>query len=181
MSEQKWYLGTIKGTKQRVYLYDFEWECEWYWAGGYIGNKSFHAHFDGCFLDVPDSRGHPLGNFFDPWTKPTDYLKEEDIVRLDNGAAVWSDLGTFLDNPQYNPKQWWRIKDLFKQFYALKKAAEVFQYGGHCTSNGRTEAELDKDMAAKINKHIETVIIPLIRQVLNEPMGIARAIEKTFK
>ena len=62
MTEKKWFLGYLKGTKKSVYLKDFEWECDWYWGGGYIGNSSFHAHFDGAFLKVPDIRGHCLNS-----------------------------------------------------------------------------------------------------------------------
>lgn len=167
MNETKWYLGKIKGTQERVYLTDFEWACGWYWAGGYIGNYNFHAHFDGAFLDVPDIRGHVLGNFVTPWTHLEDYQKKTAKV-MRNGCAVWEPLSFFLDDAQYNENEWWRIKDLFKQFYTLQKAAEVFQYGGHCTGTGRNPLELNKEMAAQINKHIETVVIPEIRRVMNK-------------
>jgi hypothetical protein len=161
----KWFLGSTKGSRpENVYLRDFSWECNWYWSGGLIGNSNFSAHFDGAFLDVPDIRGHALGNFITPWTKNP----PADSIVINNGCSVWEDLSTFLDNPQYNTNQWWRIKDLFKQFYTLRHAAEVFQYGGHCTSDKRNPAELNKEMADKINKHIETVIIPEIRKSLNK-------------
>ena len=161
MAKQKWYLGKIKNTHQRVYLEDFSFECGWYWGGGYIGNSQFHCHFDGCFLDVPDLRGHPLGNFCTPWNK------SEGATVITNGSACWESLGFFLDDAQYSEKEWWRIKDLFKQFYALKKAAEVFQYGGNCSSYGRSKEEICKDKANLMNQHIETVIIPAIRDALN--------------
>ena len=167
MSERKWYLGNLKGTTEKVYLKDFSWDCGWYWSGGYVGNDNFHCNFDGCFLDAPDIRGHPLGNFVTPWTPKREYEGGERKV-ISNGAAVWENLGFFLDNPQYTTKEWWRIKDLFKQFYRLKEAAEVFQYGGHCTSDGRSEQEINPEMAKAINKHIETVVIPLIRKVMDK-------------
>lgn len=167
--KKRWYLGKTKrnlyGFATRVYLEDFTWDCGWYWGGGYVGNKNFGAHFDGCFLDVPDSRGHPLGAFFDPWTRRPDTVA--DFVILKNGAAVWEDLNFFLDNAQYTSNEWWRIKDLFKQFYALRTAAEVFQYGGHCSSGNRRPAEINKEMAATINKHLEEVVIPAIRDALD--------------
>ena len=50
-----------------------------------------------------------------------------------------------------------------KQFYAYREAAECFTHGGNYTSDGATEAEIDTDMAAKINKHIKDVIIPEVR------------------
>lgn len=150
------------GTRRAVYLQGFKWDCGWYWGGGYIGNKDFHAHFDGAFLDVPDIRGHSLGNFVTPWQKLEEYQKGSAVV-ITNGASIWEDVGTFLDDsPKHISENWWRIKDLFKQFYALKESAEVFQHGGHCTPKGRTDKEIDAGMAEKINLHIATVIIPEI-------------------
>lgn len=171
---RKWYLGVLKdrprgGHKKNwgVWLEDFRWECDWYWAGGYIGNDQMHCHFDGCFLDIPDQRGHPLGNFVTPWMPKREHENADTRRVIDSGAAVWKDLGFFLNDPQYTPAEWWRIKDLFKQFYALKEAAEVFHYGGHCTSEGRSSGEIVPRMATAINKHIETVIIPQVRLAMN--------------
>lgn len=154
------YLGRTKGTfPQNIYLRDFEWACGWYWSGGWI-KGGLHCHFDGCFLEVPDGRGHPLGSFGTPWDK-----NKENTV-MSNGCAVWEPLSFFLDDAQFDENTWWRIKDLFRQFYTLSKAAEVFQYGGHCSATGRTEAEINPAMAGGINAHIETVIIPEIRKIM---------------
>jgi len=167
MAKQSWYLGKTKGPRpERIYLRDFSWDCDWYWGGGYIGNKNFHTHFDGCFLNRPDSRGHSLGPFYDPWTKAPEHVKDPQVIS--NGASVWESLDFFLDDAQYDKDQWWRIKDLFKQFYAMRAAAEVFHLGGHCSSKGRTEKETNPFMEAVLNKHIETVIIPAIRKALDK-------------
>lgn len=170
MDKKRWYLGMTKkaryGSKERAYLEGFEWAFGLYWSGGGISTVHSWSHFDDCFLSSIDSRGHSLGHFYDHWTKLPDYLKESGVTRINNGASVWEPLSTFLDDPQYDERQWGRIKDLFIQFYRLRDAAEVFQHGGHCTSEGRTEKELVKEMADKINKHIEEVIIPEIEIAL---------------
>ena len=161
------------GSREPVYLEGFKWDCGWYWGGGYIGNKNFHAHFDGAFLDTPDIRGHVLGNFVTPWTKLEDYRKDGAVV-VSNGCSVWEDITTFLDDvPPHISANWWRIKDLYKQFYALRQAADVFQYGGHCSDQGRTEAELNKDQARAINLHIAQVIIPEICKALDKDQAQA--------
>lgn len=166
----KWLLGYLKGScPEPVMLEDFSWDCGWYWSGGYIGNRNFHAHFDGAFLDTPDIQGHCLGNFITPWTKLPDHIKSGDCVVLRNGAAIWEPLSLFLADAQYDERAWWRIKDLFKQFYCLRNTAEVFQYGGHCTPVSRNATEIDLVMARNINKHIETVIIPEVRKALTKP------------
>lgn len=160
---KKVYIGKTKpefGLSERIFLYDFEWSCNWYWSGGYIGNKNIHCHFDGCFLNVPDVRGHPLGNFVTPWNKT------ENSIVIQNGCSVWEDVSTFLDDAAFDKNQWYRIKDLFKQFYTLKSAAEVFLYGGHISSEDRSEKEINPEMARTINLHIQDVIIPEIRTIV---------------
>ena len=55
--------------------------------------------------------------------------------------------------------QWWIIRDLFKQAYALKEAAEVYQYGGHQTTRpGITDCIKNLEMAALIDKDLEIVL-----------------------
>jgi hypothetical protein len=167
-NKKRWYLGRTKlenyGEVRNVYLEDFTWDCGWYWGGGYIHvGKSAFCHFDGCFLDVPDIRGHCLGNFVTPWSN-----KAGTIVK--NGCSIWAPIELFLtDVPSHISRKWWRIKDLYKQFYILRQAAEVFQYGGHCSSEGRLPAEIDLERAKSLNTHLETVIISAIREIMATP------------
>jgi hypothetical protein len=151
----KVYLGRTRSKPTlAVYLNGFDWACGWYWGGGGVATADIWAHFDGCFLNPIDERGHPLGNFVSPWKN------------LKNGCSVWEDLGTFLNFPQFTPKEWWRIKDLYKQFYIYQKAAEAFQHGGNCNSDNRNPAEINPIYAEAINRHIEMVIIPEIKKAL---------------
>ena len=160
----------LNGLREPIYLEGFKWDCGWYWGGGYLGNRNMHTHFDGCFLETPDIRGHSLGRFVTPWTKRPEYYKtdaEWPRVVVSNGCSIWEDINTFLDDvPKHIQENWWRIKDLYKQFYIYKSAAEAFKHGGHCTSSGRKPAEINADHAALINNHIETVIIPEIMKAL---------------
>ena len=65
--------------------------------------------------------------------------------------------------------QWWIIRDLFMQAYALKESAEVYQYGGHQTSKpGITDCIKNLEMAAQINKDLETVLNKVWDFLLNE-------------
>ena len=165
MKQQSIYLGSTKadfGRPEMIFLHDFEWSCDWYWEGGYLGNRNLHCHFDGCFLNVPDIRSHPLGCFITPWSKKPEFF--DNPVVISNGCSIWEDLSTFLDKPAFDKDDWWRVKDLFKQFYRLRDAAEVFLYGGHCTDKRRTEAEINPEMARTINLHLQNVIIPEIRK-----------------
>lgn len=65
--------------------------------------------------------------------------------------------------------QWWIIRDLFRQAYALKAAAEVYQYGGHQTTRpGITDCIKNLEMAALINKDLEIVLDKVWDFIVNE-------------
>lgn len=131
-------LGRSKEQGSAVWLYDFSYDCDWYWGGGYLGNNNLHYHLESYMKK---------GMSFHETLKA-------DFKGLDEKLDLW------------------RFCDLFIQFYAYKKAAECFQYGGHQTSRGRTEAEINKTMADRINSHIKNVIIPEIYKVVGHEKAI---------
>ena len=142
------YLGIDKETGYKVYLNGFNWDCGWYWGGGYLSYYNrcvrenyikIHTHFDNVFL-------------------------EQKLIN--NSYAIWKPLSYFLDKEAFTESEWWHIKDLYKQFYIYMQAAEAFQYGGHCTNKDRSDKETNLDMASKINDHIEYVIIPEVKKAL---------------
>lgn len=56
-------------------------------------------------------------------------------------------------------KEWWVIRDLFKQAYALVAAAEVYRFGGRQTSlPGVTDILKNSEMAATINADLQKVL-----------------------
>lgn len=42
-------LGRSKEYHSTIYLYDFSWDCDWYWGGGYLGNNNCHYHLNSYF------------------------------------------------------------------------------------------------------------------------------------
>jgi len=65
--------------------------------------------------------------------------------------------------------QWWIIRDLYTQAYALKGAAEVYQYGGHqITKEGITDCIKNLEMATKINADLEIVLNKVWDFIINE-------------
>ena len=132
----KLYLGKDK-FDQRIYLYPFSWDCNWYWGGGCLGNTNLHFHFK----SFNRKQNGEACNFFDGY---------KDCIVSDN---------------QLTDDQLWRLCDLMRQFYAHKESAECFNYGGGYTSDGRTENEYNPELAVAINKHIEKNIIPEVYKV----------------
>jgi hypothetical protein len=54
---------------------------------------------------------------------------------------------------------WWVIRDLYKQAYALKEAAATYQHGGHLTHRaGVTDIIKDKEVADRLNKDLGTIL-----------------------
>lgn len=68
------------------------------------------------------------------------------------GHEVFSECN-FTDN------DWWVIRDMFVQAYALKKCAEVYRHGGHQTSKaGVTDTILSTDMCTRLNSDLEITL-----------------------
>lgn len=61
--------------------------------------------------------------------------------------------------PVLTQEEWWLVRDLFIQAYALKKAAEVYRYGGHQTSEpGITDMIRDDEMCKRLNEDLRKVL-----------------------
>lgn len=128
-------LGKIKagaGTfadGENVWLDKHSWECSWYWGFGYVGNKNCHFHFD-SLLYIKDGKG-----------------------------SVKYTASELFETTNISDKDWWVLRDLFTQAYALKKAAEVYQYGGHQTSRpGVTDLIRNKEFADLLNADLKKVL-----------------------
>jgi hypothetical protein len=64
-----------------------------------------------------------------------------------------------FDRTNIADKEWWVIRDLFVQAYALQKAAEVYRYGGHQTSlAGVTDIIKNPEIAKQLNADLEKVL-----------------------
>lgn len=128
-------LGKMKsdaGTSadgENVWLTKHEWQCGWYWGFGYLGNKNCHFHFD-SLLYIKDGKG--------------------------SVKYCASDL---FESTNISDKEWWVMRDLFVQAYALQKAAEVYRNGGHqSTLAGVTDLIKDADIAKRLNADLEKVL-----------------------
>lgn len=136
--EEKVLLGRIRddidcsASGEFIWLSKHKWDCGWYWGFGYVGNKNCHFHFD-HLLYVRDSKG--------------------------NGALLASELFT---ETCISDADWWVIRDLMVQAYALKAAAEVYRYGGRQTTlQGVTDLIRSPDMAKTLNDDLERVLTKL--------------------
>ena len=88
----------------------------------------------------------------------------DSLIRGEHNVNKIFDKGTPITQ-----SQWWIIRDLFKQAYALQKAAEVYQYGGHQTTKpGITDCIKNLEMAALINKDLKIVLNKVWDFLLNE-------------
>jgi hypothetical protein len=129
-------LGKLKGNAgtgvadgENIWLEKHNWSCGWYWGFGYLGNKNCHFHFN-SLLHIKDGKG--------------------------SVKYCASDL---FESTKISDKEWWVIRDLFVQAYALQKAAEVYQYGGHqATKPGLTDIIKNQERADQINADLAKVL-----------------------
>lgn len=54
--------------------------------------------------------------------------------------------------------QWWILRDLFKSAYALRDAAEAYQYGGHQTSEAGPYRIIDQIKANSLNTDLRKLL-----------------------
>ena len=117
-------LGQFKGG-EFVWLEVPKWDCEWYWAFGYLetytNNKNPHLSRD------INSHQHVDGVIFKPAAGSGRYIHH------------------FNDSPDFeatvlDEKESWVLADLFKQYYTLKSYAEIL-HQGHSNISGDPAAQ----------------------------------------
>jgi len=75
---------------------------------------------------------------------------------LDNSNHCASEL---FEQTNISDNEWWVVRDLFIQAYALQKAAEVYRHGGHnSTLVGVTDQIKDLDLAKRLNADLEKIL-----------------------
>lgn len=131
-------LGNIKShahtfvENEPIWLEKHRWDCGWYWAFGYIGNSEHHAHFD-SLLHIKDSK--------------------------DSKGEIKYMASKLFKTTNITDEEWWVIRDLFVQAYALQKAAEVYRRGGNQTARpGVTDIIVNKARADQINADLAKVL-----------------------
>ena len=121
--------GSQIADGENLYLDKHDWACGWYWSFGYVGNARCHFHFNSLL-----------------------YIKNSKNEVLTNASELFS-------HTQITDDEWWVIRDLFVQAYALQKAAEVYRHGGHQTTlEGTTDLIRSPDKAKALNDDLERVL-----------------------
>jgi len=111
-----------------IYLSEHSWDCDWYWGFGYLGNKDCHFHI----YSLIDHPGH-----YDP---------------------EWHQVDKHFDETWLTQDQWWILRDLFIQAYAIRKCADSMLYGGHQTNKAEIHGIRSKSLNNELNGHLETLL-----------------------
>lgn len=77
------------------------------------------------------------------------------------------DITKVLTDTKLNQQDWDNIMDLFKQAYALKNAAKIYQYGGHISTNEVTKVVRSEEIARQLNNDLEKILDRLWEYLLN--------------
>jgi hypothetical protein len=89
----------------------------------------------------------------------------DSLLKLGSDKYLASEI---FSSTNITDKEWWVIRDLFVQAYALKKCAEVYQYGGHqITQRGVTDIIKNDAKAKELNADLERVLDLLWSVVVN--------------
>jgi len=88
-----------------------------------------------------------------------------DSVFLEDGVLVASEI---FENTKIQDSEWWILRDLFIQAYALKKCAEIYILGGHQTSKKGITDIIKNDLKAKVLNEDLEIILDKIWSILIE-------------
>lgn len=115
------FLGTHKGTNEKIYLSKPSFDCEWYWGFGYLGNKDCHYH-----LSDYDNKDRLLYND----SEETVLVTEKRNINMYDALLADYNLSPAIE------KNLWVFCELALSIYTLKDCAELFSQGGsHMTTN----------------------------------------------
>ena len=118
------------------WLEEASWRCEWYWGLGYVETYTNNDHPN----ISRDINGH----------------QHFDSLIFDNGDANAFDKfkGYFVETP-FNDKEIWKILEIMKSLYLMKKYAEMLHSGSaHISNNPCSELIKNADEYNRINKEI---------------------------
>lgn len=126
-------LGILKGEKEKLWLEEPEWDCEWYWGLGYI--ETYQQNWHPSKARDTSSHRH--------W---------DSTMRLVNPRDNFSE-ATFTDD------EGWILGELFKRAYTLRKMTDmIYQKGAYVTEYDPLGLEELDPWRDKIN----TVLLPSI-------------------
>ena len=143
-TRNRYLLGIRKEDDKKVYLIEASWECNWYWGFGYIETFTTQDIYDHLHFDDLFLKT----NIFDSYKN---YFKETTL----NDNEIWELLG------------------YMKEFYIMKKYAELLQYGNYITSKAKNvleekNEEANKKEVYRINKILLPELFKKIDKLLTE-------------
>ena len=143
--KEKFLLGTVKGSNERVYMSLPKWSCGWYWSFGYLGNNNCHYHLD----------GYQSGPLFNDKRNINMY----DALKNDYKLA-----------PQIE-ENLWQFCEQALTIYTLKEAAEVMGRGGsHMASH--SERSFIIGNCGEYAENINNVVLPRLLQVFWDTFSV---------
>ena len=152
--EDRVFFGKRKEDKATIYISKPNWECDWHWVFGYLGNEDEH-----CCL--------------------SDYQSKEHYLKLKNGKFKLltekrniSLRDALLEDYELNPNiedNLWEFCELVKTAYTLKETSEVLGRGGsNMNTNPLTEVIKNQEEVKRINTIVLPAIFDKIQQILEE-------------
>lgn len=135
------FFGTTQG--ERIYLSLPNFECDWYWSFGCLGNKNHHYHL-------------------------SDVSKDNNLSLYDALKANYS-----LCPPLQDDKNLWTFCELVETAYRLRATAEIYYRGGsHISNNPCRELLYHKGLYEYINFILLPALFKQIEKLFGLDKGL---------
>ena len=124
-------------------------------------DKIFIGHTKESFEALPNERVFLTKHSWDcGWYWGFGYIGNRNLHTHFDSVFLGSitDVDKIFRVPIFKQDDWWVLRDLFKQAYAIKECAEVYHHGGHQTTSKDTIIIQNNKMVNRLNKDLEIVL-----------------------
>jgi hypothetical protein len=146
--QNRYFFGTRKSDKARIYLSAPSWNCDWYWSFGYLGNSNEHYHLSSY------ANGRNI-NLYDALVKDYDL----NLCLADHNLWLFCELA----RTAYSLKE---------------SAEVFGRGGSHYCQNPCAELIKDEGLVAKINGILLPAIFEKIEQIFISGQEVASPVQQ---
>lgn len=141
---ERYLLGIRKEDGKKTYLTRATWDCDWYWGFGYVNTFETYDTYDHQHFDSL-------------------FLKEN----------IFDSFKNYFNSTTLTNDEIWLLLSYMKEFYTMKKYAELLQHGGYITTKAvsileEKNREANKKEVERINKTLIPELLEKIYKLLEE-------------
>ena len=142
-----YYLLGIDENKTKYYLEASNWDCNWYWGGGYVETFTNNSNPQRS----KDIASHSHFNY----------------MFFNKNKSAYDEFSTFFKDTPFCNVEIWEILELLKSFYIAREYSDfIYRGGAYYTSNPTQGIIKNNDEYKRINEKVIPQIMAELYKIL---------------